>query len=319
MALNPIEYPASKKYQYLFTIFIPTYNRARLLPRVFDSIEQQTYRDFEVLIVDDGSTDETLEVVEQWASAVDFPVNYVWQENQGKPAAYNSALDRINGYFMLVLDSDDVLALDALAILKSSWEQIPQDQRSHFAGVEGLSAFMRDRRIAGDRFPQDVMDSDFLEISYKYNVRGDKKHAMRTDVAAQFPFPIYPGEKHMRESVIWCRIAHHYKFRYTNEIIQYIEQQPDGLTAKPFARRVSSPNNFRIAFQEMVNDHCRFCSFSQRYKFMLRYIRYSCLAKVGLGRQCTEIKSHWLWLLAMPQGLLDALRDNIKVHYSDAG
>jgi len=301
------------EYPYFFTIFIPTYNRADLLPRAFRSIERQGFKDFEVLIVDDGSTDNTREVVYQWKSRVGFPVRYFRQENLGKPAAYNSALEKLRGFFTVVLDSDDILAPGALEILKNYWDDIPDDQKPHFAGVEGLCSYLDDTRISGKRFPEDVMDRNFLEMQYRYGIWGDKKGAARTEILRQYPFPIFPNEKDMRESVIWNRMAHLYKFRYINQVIQKIEQLPDGLTANAFRRRIGSPRGFRLAFLEMLNEHAMYCSPSQQLAYARRYVRCSLHCGCGYIRQWSDVKKRWYWLLAVPEGTIGWLKDWIKM------
>ncbi len=311
--------PMSEQYRNYFTIFIPTYNRAHLLPRAFASIEKQTFRDFEVLVIDDGSTDNTGEVTKKWAAAVDFPVRYYRKLNGGKPSAHNFALDKIQGCFTVTLDSDDVLAANALELLQETWEGIPAEKRENFAGVEGLCAYLDTHRIHGKPFPEEVMDSDFLEINYRIGLGGDRKNSIRTDVLKQYPFPCFVGEKDMRESVIMARMSSRYQFRYINKIIQYVEQLPDGLTAQPFSRRIGSPRGFRLSFQEMVNDHAGYCSRKNLRGFMVRYVRYSFHARIGILQQGRDIRLKGLWLLCLPEGWSGFLKDRFKLLSASKG
>ena len=147
-----------------FTIFIPTYNRAHTLPRALESIEKQSFRDFEVVIIDDGSIDGTGALVEGWQKRVDFPVHYHWQSNQGKHVAHNTALRFAKGEFTVILDSDDALMPDALKIFKNSWETIHKDQKQFFAGIEGLCAHMENGKIAGTPFPHNNLDLSLIHI-----------------------------------------------------------------------------------------------------------------------------------------------------------
>lgn len=308
-------YPGAEDNPFLFTILIPTYNRAHLLPRAFESIEQQTLTDFEVIIVDDGSNDGTNTLVEKWAAKQPFPVRYLHQENQGKPAAYNTALPYLKGYFTIVLDSDDMMAKDALATIHRRWLEIPDKQKINTAGVEGLCAhFNRNDEIAGDRFPENIMDSNYIETRYRFRVSGDKSLALRTEITKAYPFPVFEGEKHMRESVIWCRMSHDYQFRCVNDIILYVEYQEDGLSAQPFQRRMSSPKSFRLAMMEHLNDHCEHCTFREKYRFMNKYIRYSFHGGYSLSEQLDDIKHKALWCLALPKGIIAHLYDKIKLH-----
>ena len=156
------EYEESNN-SFTFTIFIPTYNRAHTLNRALESIQKQTFRDFEVIIVDDGSTDTTGALVEEFTDKVDFPVVYQYQTNQGQHVAHNAAVELANGYFLVTLDSDDMLCSSALERFYFHWENIPTHQCQEFAGVEGLCAYFETGKIAGDSFPQKVFDSNYLE------------------------------------------------------------------------------------------------------------------------------------------------------------
>ena len=296
-----------------FTIFIPAYNRADLLPRAFESIEAQRFTDFEVLVIDDGSTDRTRDVVIQWQAKAEFTLRYYWQENRGKPAAHNAALDKIRGEFTVILDSDDTLAPDALQILKKHWDNIPAKLRASFAGVEGLCAVMGGGQIAGSRFPSDIFDSNYLEMRHRYKVVGDKKCAVRTEVLRRFPFPLFENEKDLRESIIWCRMAHEYRFRYINEIIQYIEYQPSGLSSRSVWRRARSPQGFRLAFKEMLNDHWRYCSKRELAGYARRYVRCSLHAGIGLMQQAADIHRKGIWLVSLPGGILGWLKDRFTL------
>ena len=286
-----------------FTVFIPTYNRAALLPRALDSIQKQTFRDFDVLIMDDGSDDETRVVVETWSNTVDFPVKYIWQENSGKIAAYNNAIHHVNGFLMVLLDSDDELAPRALELFYINWHKIPEAERARYAGVEGLSIVMPSGKIAGELFPQDGMTSTYPEMRYKWGISGDKRHALRTSVMKEYPFPIFAGEKHNRESIIWCRMANKYVFRYFNEVVQRIYYQPDGLSSVTSLRRKQSPKGFSLAFLEMINDHADVCSSRQLTRDAANYVRYALHAGTSLIDQYHKVSDKRLWWRALPGGV----------------
>ena len=121
-----------------FTVFTPTYNRAHTLPRAFESLKRQTFRDFEWLIVDDGSTDNTRELIEVWQKDSSFPIRYFWQENAHKKTAFNLGVKEARGELFLPLDSDDEALPDALKILDQHWNNIPESERGKFSSVTGL-------------------------------------------------------------------------------------------------------------------------------------------------------------------------------------
>jgi len=299
--------------QVRFTIFIPTFNRAELLPRAFESIEQQSFKDFEVLIIDDGSSDNSAEIVKNWQTNVDFPVFYHYQENQGKPAAHNHGAQKANGFFFVTLDSDDLLAPDALEILERHWNNIPDEQKPEFAGVEGLCAFLSDGSIAGRRFPEDVIDSNYPEMRHRYKVSGDKKNAIRTEVVREFQYPLFPGETHIRMSVIWSRMAAKYKFRYINEVIQIIEYQPGGLSSNAFWRRIECPLGYRLTYQEILNDTPEYYSAGERFNAMSKYIRYSFHADIPLSQQLSDINNKALFMATLPKAYINFLIDKRKL------
>jgi len=303
---------------FAFTIFVPTFNRAHTLPRAFRSIEQQTFRDFEVLIIDDGSNDGTNALVETWRAKVDFPVVYHWQPNQGKSAAHNAALSHLRGELTVMLDSDDMLVPEALERLHYHWQQIPASQRSHYAGVEGLCAHMDDHRIAGDRFPQDVFDSDYIEMRRRYGVRGDKKNCVRSDLLRLYPYPRFEGERHIRPSLLWERLSLRYKFRYINEVIELIEYQEGGLSHDRFGLRMCNPQGFRYYYKEESNVLGKNDELSRRFDHHVKYVRYSLHCGIGLVQQARDIDSPVLWLVALPMGTLTWLRDKIRLRHKKA-
>src|SRR6266704_739295 len=212
-------------YRYVFTVFTPTFNRCSTLPRVYESLRLQTFRNFEWLIVDDGSTDGTGELVEEWQTESDFPIRYIYQENQGKPAAFNRGVQEAQGELFLTLDSDDACVPHALERLKYQWDGIPAAQKDKFSAVTVLC---KDQNggLVGDKFPRDVLDSDSIELVFKYNVKGEKWGFHRTDVLKQFPFPTLRNAKFISEGVVWFAISRRFKTRFVNELIEWCFSSP---------------------------------------------------------------------------------------------
>lgn len=303
---------SNEEYDCTFTIFIPTYNRAYTLDRALHSLENQSYTDFEVLIIDDGSEDNTRALIKNWQQKAKFPIHYHWQENQGKHVAHNNAVKLSKGYFFVTLDSDDMLAPEALTRLKTHWDAIPDADKKYFAGVEGLCADL-DGKVAGTFFPEPIMDSNYLEIRKKYQIRGDKKNAIRTSVLRQFPYPYFPGERHVRPSLISKRMAHQYKFRYINEVIQIIEYRADGLSANRFPLRMANPKGFRLFFLEEITLHAALTAKYTLYRNYSKYVRYSLHSSIGFSEQAREVKSRILWLISIPKGTIGWVSDKIRM------
>ena len=299
----------------MFTVFIPTYNRAGLLLRALSSIEAQTFRDFEVVIVDDGSADDTAAVVAHWKATVEFPVTYVKQNNQGKHAAHNKGVELAGGRLFFNLDSDDRLMPDTLERIRRHWESIPEDERERFAGVEGLVESMDGERLLTVPYPHNPLDAGFLDVRYRLGIGGDKKHAIRTEIVRRFPYPVFPGEKHIRPSLTWKRISHHYVFRCINEPLQQVEYQSDGLSSDRFRLRMRNPRGFQLYYLEDVTMHRPWLSPRQLRRSMIDFIRFSFHAGTGLLEQARLTRFDPLWLMMLPAGFGHWLVDLYRLRF----
>jgi len=214
---------------YTFTVLTPTYNRASTLHRVYESLTRQTCRDFEWLVIDDGSTDHTHDVVLAWQKQADFPIRYIWQKNQHKKTAFNRGVREAHGEFIVSLDSDDEMPSDALQILQDEWETIPHAQREVYVGITGLCA-RPDGEVVGDTFPHDELDATAVELYFKYKLKGEKFGCLRTAVLRQFPFP-EDVAGFVPESLIWWAIARAgYKNRCINRVVRIYHTSADSLT-----------------------------------------------------------------------------------------
>ena len=235
----------------LITVFTPTYNRAHLLPRVYESLCKQTFRDFEWVIVDDGSVDDTkslsLSLIPEQSSPTRslskregnfVPVRYFYQVNGGKHRAINRGVKEAKGELFFIVDSDDWLPEDALEIVARRYDEIRHDKT--FAGVAGFDITPDGKRI-GRGYDFDVLDCNILDFWYKYQVCGDMKEVFRTDVLREIPFPEIENELFCPEELEWVRIAKKYKLRYFNEDIYVADYQANGLSANIIRIRMNSP------------------------------------------------------------------------------
>lgn len=207
-------------YETTFTVFTPTFDRADRIGRVRDSLEAQTFRDFEWLIVDDGSTDGTRELVERWKRDARFQIRYLYQANAGKHVAFNRAVREARGALFLPLDSDDACVPEALERLLYWWEQIPEGERGGFSAV---TALCRDQagRLVGTRFPESPFDGTSIELRWRHRVRGEKWGFQLTDVLRRHPFPEPEGARYVSESYVWRAIdSSGYKTRFVNEVLR---------------------------------------------------------------------------------------------------
>ncbi|HEU0229389.1 MAG TPA: glycosyltransferase family A protein [Burkholderiaceae bacterium] len=216
-------------WQYQFTVLTPSYNRAHTLGRVYASLCDQTFQDFEWLVVDDGSTDDTRQRVEAWQAEARFPIRYVWQANQHKKTAFNHGVREARGELIVALDSDDSLDINALDAMNRAWRDIDPDARARYVAVTGLCA-RPDGHIVGDMFPRDVMDASSLDMTFRHHVGGEKFGCLRTAVLRDFPFPEdIPG--FVPESLVWRAIARAgYLTRFVNQVFRVYHDSADSLS-----------------------------------------------------------------------------------------
>jgi glycosyltransferase involved in cell wall biosynthesis len=293
------------------TILTVTFNRARLLPRAYESLQEQTYESFEWIVVDDGSTDETRALLAEKTRSAAFPVRYLWQPHTGKHVGINRGVREARGELCVILDSDDRLVPGALERIRYWWETIPIQERSSFAGVVGLYAD-RTGKLLGSGLPQNVLDTTTIELRTRYRVRGDTLHAYRTDVLRQYPFPENLGS-FVTEALVWNRIARGYRVRCVNEVWGEVDYQPDGLSARSTLLRVKSPHAARLYYKEFTEIPDMGISVVRRVREYANFARFSLHAGVPWTQQLQEVQSRVLWALGAPIGAGVFLRDRLRL------
>ncbi len=234
-------------FDYKITVFTPTYNRAYILGNLYRSLQRQTYRDFEWLVVDDGSSDDTEELFQRWSREDNFfPIRYCKQENGGKCRAINRGLEQARGELFFTVDSDDYLTDDALEKV-ARWEsELPKDgSYCGFAGNLGT---------APDVTPNKPLPGDFFDGTAfdRYGiVEGERASVFYTEIHRRYLYPEFPGEKFMTEAVTWNRMANDgYKMRFYNDIIWIYEYKEDGLTRSGYALFLNNPQGTGLFFRE---------------------------------------------------------------------
>ncbi|MCD8283914.1 MAG: glycosyltransferase family 2 protein [Opitutae bacterium] len=233
----------------LFTVFTPAYNRAYIIGKLYESLCTQTLRDFEWLVVDDGSTDNTSQLIAEFSRQNKIAIRYIRQENGGKHRAINRGVKEARGELFFIVDSDDYLTNNALERLAFHYGEVKGDPS--FCGVSGLRKFPDGRKIGGEENWK-ILDCTSLEFRYKFNSRGDAAEAYKRSVLKEFPFPEFPGERFCAESLVWNRIAQKFKLRYFYEKIYVCEYRNDGLTASSVRLRRSSPTYSTTIYSELL-------------------------------------------------------------------
>lgn len=288
----------------MITILTPTFNRAHLLPRLFESLTHQTDFNFEWLVMDDGSTDGTSDLFagKTFLSAP-FPIRYYRQENGGKHRALNAGVKQAKGDFIFIADSDDWLLPQSVAIVGLHTSAIADDNT--FAGVAGLDVF-DDERIVGTGLPQDIIDCNAMDIRYRYHVDGDLKEVFKTTVLQEFPFPEIQDEKFCPEQLVWFRIAQKYKLRYFNTPIYVAEYQPNGITASIIRVRMLAPQATCMMYAEMLAYKI---PFKEKIKAAINFWRFKVCAPSRV--MITTLKGGWRWCYLI--GMLLHWRDKKQV------
>lgn len=302
----------------LFTVFTATYNRAHTLPRVFDCLERQTCRDFEWLIIDDGSVDGTWAMIEGWRSEAGFPLRYVYQSHAGKHVAFNRGVREAKGQLFLSWDSDDGAVPQALERFAAHWNAIPGDRRSGFSAVTALRMDEGGCPI-GDRFPRDILDSEPLELYFRYRVKGDKWGFHRTDVLRDYPFPEPRGVGFVSESVVWFAVARRYKTRYVNEYLGI--NYESAATDPKLSNLTTTTAQGRLLFhQAVIDDYLEYVTDAPVLilKSLVNYSRYSFASGIGFRSQLSRvatIRRKVLVLPVIPLGFVFSLNDRFRRRY----
>ena len=289
------------------SILTPTYNRGKLLLPLYDSLKNLTFKDFEWLIVDDGSEDDTEQYALSWIAHnienAEFPIRYIKKSNGGKHTAINRGVREASGELILILDSDDTLPEDSLATIAQYYEQCKGYKDC--AGVCGLMAH-HDGQLIGTGFPKEPMYESALQFRYaeKGNVTGDLLEVYKTSVMREFPFPEIENEKFCPESLVWNRIANKYKLFCFNKVIYYRDYLDGGLTSKIVRIRMNSPIASTMTYAEMLDYNI---SLKWKIRSAINYWRFKyCIKNKSLKAPAVK----WYWKAFQIIGLIMHLRDN---------
>lgn len=223
------------------TIFTPTYNRKNTLCRTYDSLLSQDCKDFIWLIIDDGSTDNTAELVKEWRERDNgFEIRYIYKENGGMHTAHNTAYENIDTELNVCIDSDDMLAPGAVGFILKKWDEVRADG---YAGIIGLDADFNGN-VIGKGFP-DALKETTLVGYYRSGGYGDKKLVYRTDVINMYPpYPVFSGEKYVSLAYKYRLIDQDYKLAVLDEVLCNVEYQADGSSGTMYKQYIKNPKGF---------------------------------------------------------------------------
>lgn len=233
----------------MITVFTPAYNRAKELVQLYESLLTQTFTDYEWLIVDDGSKDNTREVVAGMIAENKIRIRYIYQENQGKSKAVNHGIDEAAGELFFCIDSDDFFLPDVLGRVNEEYLKIKDDPK--IAGLGFLHHHTGTTDVVGTPFPEDGMVDTYFNIYNLHKVTGDKQLIFKTSVMREFKFPEYEGEKFVPEALVFNRISQKYTMRFFNTAIVYKEYLASGYTAGYFNLCKRNPKAQCLFYKEL--------------------------------------------------------------------
>lgn len=234
----------------IVTVFTPTYNRAYTLSTLYRSLCSQSSNDFEWLIVDDGSTDSTKDLVSSFLKEKILDIQYVYQDNGGKQRAINRGVCLAHGELFFIVDSDDYLTQDAVLSIITLFGKMSDVQS--FAGFCFRRIDVKTGRILGSPFPDFKFDATSLELAYTLSFNMDKAEVFFTSVLRRFPFPEIEGEKFVPEALVWFRIANQgLKLRCINQGIYCCEYLPDGYTKNFLINLKQNRKGFCLFYKEL--------------------------------------------------------------------
>ena len=281
----------------LVTFFTPTYNRAHIIHRCYESLCNQTSYNFKWLIVDDGSSDQTGEIVKKWIEQEKrFEIDYRYKENGGLHTAYNVAVEIVDTELFVCFESDDIFTPDAMTIIETIWERV---RGSNCVGFVTLTKDMEGKLIGG-RFPHDMQTVLYRE--HRRIAPGDKQYVFRTEALKKvFPMPVFPGERYFDPKYRFFSLDEIGPLAVSNEIFDISDYQPDGLTHTMMRQYYNSPNSFaeyRKLYMQLPDRSPVYIM-----KNNIHYVASCCLAG-KLGNAVKESPRKGYTILAFLPGLL---------------
>ncbi|SFI93743.1 Glycosyltransferase involved in cell wall bisynthesis [Kaistella treverensis] len=226
----------------LFTVFTPTYNRGYLLDRLFQSLSRQTVRNFDWLIVDDGSTDNTEELVTHFIERADFPIRYMKQKNQGKHIAINCAMNNAAGKYFITIDSDDFLANNCLEICQLLSIETETEKSGGFTFIHAPEEMFSEGNT-------DDIKKWTQYNTYQWDFAGEMVYVFKLEVIKKYPFPVFENENFCQESVQIIPIIRNYKILFTNHTLAFGNYLEDGLSQNLYARLLENPRYAMLSFR----------------------------------------------------------------------
>lgn len=280
------------------TVFTPTYNRSHTLLRTYESLSKQSSKDFEWLIIDDGSTDNTAEIVEKWINDADFKIRYIYKENGGLYTGYNTAYANIDTELNVCIDSDDYMPENAVELIVNHWKMFGNKS---YAGIIGLDFYHKKNNPIGGYFHKDLREVYLLDLYIKKIHLGDTKQVMRTDLMKNVaPMIGFPGEKDFNPIYLLLQVCDDYPLLVLNKNLCFVDyQENDSMSKSIYQQYRNSPKSLvkcRINEMKLKRSNTK-----NNFRLAIHYISSCIFAKDTKWFKKTPCKL--LTLLAIPLGI----------------
>jgi glycosyltransferase involved in cell wall biosynthesis len=278
------------------TVFTPTYNRGFCLGEVYESLCRQTSNDFEWLIIDDGSTDNTKSLVESWNKENKIEIKYDYKENGGMHTGHNTAYSLINTELNVCIDSDDYMSESAIEDIIVFWNANKNDK---YAGILGLDSFKDGKIVSSKTFPENVKSGKYSLLKSRYNIVGDIKFVYATDVIKKYPeYPVFDGERFVPLGYKYSTIDLDYDMLFLNKVLCVVDYLPDGSTLNIFKQYYRHPKGFAFSRRHSLRG---FYTLKEKFVIAVHLVAESILAKQNAFKKNPE---KLITICAVPLGIV---------------
>lgn len=280
----------------MITILTPTYNRKNTIKQAYDSLLKQTSKNFEWMIVDDGSEDNTKELIDKFIKEDKIKITYFYKENGGKHTALNYGIQKIKSEYTMILDSDDYLLPNAIELIERKWKKYKNQE--NIACLSYIKVFPNNETI-GKKYKEEEIISNHIDFRYNKNLLGDMCEIFKTSILKEYPFPVYNNERFLSEALIWNKIALKYDTVYVNKPVYVAEYLGEGLSNNFFKLVAKNP----IGASENSNMFLlKNFNLKIRIKNSILYNGYCFMAKKKLKDIISNSNNKFLTILFMPAG-----------------
>jgi glycosyltransferase involved in cell wall biosynthesis len=294
------------------SVCVPTFNRADLLNYLYQSLVSQNVSDIELVIVNDGSTDETEELVKKWFDQKKVNINYHFQNNEGRGSALRKAILNAEGEYSIIMDDDDYFVEGALETIKKALIEC-ENYNSPNHNLAGICCLCLGENgdVLGEKFSDQNYVSNLFNMRFVDKIMGDKKEIVKTEILNEYIFPYFENEKRLVTSTLWNRISYDYDCLFLNHPVAVKRYIKGGMSDTLLELKAISPNYqiedciITINYPRQFNLSITFIYSTILWKYWF-FGGILSLSRINIGRlPCV--------FLGLPLGLIFFLKDWFKI------